>query len=170
MVNRARPGHRITQFFATLFAPLLPVDTAYAAVQLSPVLLTLFQRMARAEQRHGIALCRRLAEQGHTTPDLLAAALLHDVGKLCAPPRLWERVWVVLAEAFAPERAARWSASTSPRWWQRALVARRQHAAWGAELAAEAGATARTVSLIRTHHDPPGDDADLRALQVADET
>lgn len=172
MVSGARVTHRVTQFFATLLAPFLPVAMPYAAAHLTPTLLALFRRMSRAEQRHGIALCRRLEAQGWRDPDLLAAALLHDAGKIQAPPRLWERVFVVLAEHFLPERAAAWRSGAAR--WQRPFAARRYHAEWGANLAAEAGASPRAVALIRRHHDAPGGatpgaDEALPALQAADE-
>jgi hypothetical protein len=65
---------------------------------------------------------------------------------------LWERVIVVLAEHFLPIRAERWAQEETPRGWRRGFVIRRLHPVWGAELAAQAGATPRTVALIRQHH------------------
>ncbi len=156
------------QFCQTLCAPFRPVNTGYAAERLSPALLRLFQTMTPAEQQHSIALSQALEAQGHTDPDLLAAALLHDVGKTLHPPYLWERVWVVLGEHFLPRRAAAWGAG-SPRGLRRGFVIRQQHAAWGADLATQSGASPCTADLIRRHHTPPGDDADLAALQAADE-
>ena len=168
MVSRARIFYRVKQFCQTLLAPFRPVDAGYAAEYLSPALLRLFQTMTQAEQQHGIALSRALVAQGHADPDLLAAALLHDVGKTRHPPRIWERVVVVLGEHFMPRRAALWGAGT-PRGLRRGFVIRQQHAAWGAALAEEAGASPRVVALIRHHHTPPGADAALAALQSADE-
>ncbi len=169
MVKVPRIWYRSTQFFSTLWAPFLPVDVAYAAAHLTPGLLALFRRMSRAEQHHGIAVCRALESQGHQDTNLLAAALLHDVGKITAPPRLWERVIVVLAEHFLPIRAERWAQEETPRGWRRGFVIRRLHPVWGAELAAQAGATPRTVALIRQHHSTAEDDALLAALQAADD-
>ncbi|NBD35115.1 MAG: HD domain-containing protein, partial [Chloroflexi bacterium] len=149
------------QFALTLIAPLRPVDHAYVGAYLSPALHTLFERMPRAEQLHGIDIARQLEAQGHHDPDLIAAALLHDVGKIVAPPRLWERVIVVLVEHAAPTFAA-----FCP---LRGFVTRRRHPQWGANLAARAGAFPRTIDLIRRHHTPPGSDAQLAALQAVDE-
>lgn len=149
------------QFALTLIAPLRPVDHAYVGAHLSPALHALFRRMPRAEQLHGIDIARQLAAQDHRDPDLIAAALLHDVGKIVAPPRLWERVIVVLVEHAAPTFAA-----FCP---LRGFVARRRHPEWGAHLAARAGASPRTSDLIRRHHAPPGPDAQLAALQAVDE-
>jgi len=167
-VSWGRVRHRVAQFFRTLLAPLRPVPLTEAAAQLSPPLLALFRRMSRAEQQHGIAVCRALQAQGYADPELLAAALLHDVGKTVASPRLWERVVVVLAEWLLPALAARWREG-APRGWRRGFVIRHQHPAWGADLAAQAGASPRTVAWIRHHHDAPGDDRLLAALQTMDE-
>ncbi len=168
MVTWARARYRVAQFFTTFWTSFRPVDVAYAARYLDPELLRLFQRMPRAEQHHGIAVCRALEAQGHTDPDLLVAALLHDVGKIKAPPRLWERVIVVLGEHFAPQSAARWSVG-EPRGLHRGFVVRRMHPEWGAALAEQAGATSRAVDLIRHHHSLAGDDGELVALQMTDE-
>ena len=168
MVTWTRVRYRITQFFSTLWTSLRPVDTAYAAHHLSPTLLSLFQRMARAEQHHGIAICRNLEAQGYADPDLLAVALLHDAGKVLAPPYLWERVMVVLGEHFLPAQTARWSKG-EPHGLRRGFVVRRMHPRWGAELARQAGASRRTIEWIERHHASPGDDAQLAALQAADE-
>ncbi|HQE93365.1 MAG TPA: HDIG domain-containing protein [Anaerolineae bacterium] len=167
MVTWRRAWYRSAQFFTTLWTSWRPVDIAYAARHLDHELLRLFQRMARAEQHHGIAVCRTLEAQGHTDPDLLIAALLHDVGKIKAPPRLWDRVGAVLGERFAPQWAARWSRG-EPRGLRRGFVIRRQHPAWGAALAGQAGASPRAVDFIRRHHDPVADDKALAALQAAD--
>ncbi len=169
MVKVPRIWYRSTQFFSTLWAPFLPVDVAYAAAHLTPGLMALFRRMSRVEQHHGIAVCRTLESQGYQDTDLLTAALLHDVGKITAPPRLWERVIVVLAEHFLPARSERWAQEKTPRGWHRGFVIRRMHPVWGAELAAQAGASPCTVALIRQHHRTVEGDALLAALQAADD-
>ena len=166
-MGTARVRYRLAQFWRTLTAPFRPADESYAAAHLAPRLLGLFRRMSRAEQLHGIAVCQALEARGYADPDLLAAALLHDVGKLSVPPRLWERVLVVLGEHFFPALADRWGQG-EPRGLRRGFVIRRRHAEWGAELAAQAGASPRTVTLIRRHHSPPGEDAQLAALQAQD--
>ena len=63
MVAWARIQHRVAQFFRTLFAPILLVDEAYAAQHLTPNQMILFQKMGRAEQQHGIWVCRQLETQ-----------------------------------------------------------------------------------------------------------
>ncbi len=167
MVTWARVRYRVAQFFTTFWTSFRPVDVAYAARHLDPALLRLFRRMSRPEQHHGIAICRTLEARGHSDPDLLVAALLHDVGKIQAPPRLWDRVIAVLGEHFAPQRAACWSQG-EPRGLRRGLVVRRMHPEWGALLAEEANATPRAVALIRRHHELAGEDLELAALQAMD--
>ncbi|MBN1875147.1 MAG: HDIG domain-containing protein [Anaerolineae bacterium] len=168
MVSWARVRYRIAQFCHTFFASFLSVDVAYVRRYLPEHLLPLFQKMPRAEQHHGIAVCQALEQAGYQDIDLLTAALLHDVGKCVATPRLWERVVVVLVEHYAPHLAMRWG-NGEPQGLRRGFMVRYQHPHWGAEMAESAGASARVVSLIRQHHTPVVGDAALVALQTADD-
>ena len=136
--------------------------------------MALFSSMPRAEQHHGVHVCLVLEQQGFSDDDLLAAALLHDVGKTVAPLRLWERMSVVLVARFAPRLAAEWADVPAGELVtvgvRRGFVVSRHHSAWGADLAAQACASPRTAAWIRQHHDPVDvDDPLLLALQDADE-
>ncbi len=183
-----RARHRVRQFFSVAGAAFVPVDESYVigklAGQADPArLLDLFRALTRAEQHHGIEVCRTLERGGWVDPDLFVAALLHDVGKIASPPLLWERVLVVLVEALAPRQAEAWGrdvearATTALRGWRRGFIVRRNHARWGARMAAEAGVLPRAVALIQHHHDDlPAGVAEgplepdlLTALQAADE-
>ncbi len=109
--HRAR--YRVRQFFSVAGAAFTPVDEPYVIAKLAGqadpgTLLRLFRALTRAEQHHGIEVCRALERAGQVDPDLYVAALLHDVGKTVSPPRLWERVLVVLVEALSPRCARAW--------------------------------------------------------------
>jgi hypothetical protein len=135
----------------------------------------LFSQLSRGEQAHSLQVLRALRQQGHTRPELLQAALLHDVGKVRAPLSLAGRVLVVLAGRFMPGLAARWGRAPAPRGWPRPFVTAARHPEWGAELCAAAGADPLVVSLVRWHQAPAapaltGPPADwLRWLQTADD-
>jgi len=166
-----RAVYRVRQFFHALAAPMTREDEQEARQALTPAACALFLRQAPADRRHGLAVYRALVAQGARSPDLLAAALLHDVGKSGAPLLLGVRVAAVLVERFAPrlwERLGREEA----RGWRRPLVAYRRHAETGAEWAAQAGCSELTAALIRRHHEKVGDaegqDAFLAALQDVD--
>ena len=126
---------------------------------------------ARTTGSTACSVLRALLDQGHTDPDLLAAALLHDVGKTqggAGRLQLWHRVAAVLMRTFAPGLLGRMGQAQTGGWRQPFYV-QQQHGAIGAELAAQAGCSARTVALIRCHEDLPADTDDplLAALQAA---
>jgi hypothetical protein len=165
-------GHRVAQFLRAAFARPAAGDGALVEQHLPPQLRPAFARLGRAEQAHAVATLRTLLRQGHTDPDLLAASLVHDLGKSRAPLRLLERVLVVMAQACMPRRAARWGQGEL-RGWHRPFVVAAQHAAWGEALVLEAGGSANLAEIVRRHHDPLPDvsasaDRLLKALQAAD--
>jgi hypothetical protein len=111
----------------------------------------------------------RLLADGQTDADLLTAALLHDAGKVRARLSVWERVVIVLGKKLFAGHVKGWGEGEA-RGLRRPFVVAAQHAAWGAELALAAGASPRTVELIRRHQEQSGQtDALLRALQAADD-
>ena len=124
-MRRARVRHRVAQFLRALKAWIQPVDIAYAEARLTAAaachaagLLARFTAMKRVDQQHGIEVARALEREGSVDPALLAAALLHDVGKVKAPVGVLTRVFVVLGEHFAPataRRAITWAATPVPK-------------------------------------------------------
>jgi len=157
-MNPARLFYRTHQFWQALSVKPGEAELEQAARLLSPAQQALFFRLQQAEQAHSLRILRHLMDQGECHPDLLAAALLHDVGKTLFPLKLRERVWIVLAHAFWPGWAKEWGASSGPfdpTWpaWRKALVIASQHARWGADLAAQSGSSPLAVELIRRHQE-----------------
>jgi hypothetical protein len=171
-MSLGRVLYRVRQFIHAAWADVHPGELEQARSVLTPAQMALFAGMQPSEQAHALKVYRQLVDQGETSLDLLVAALLHDVGKSCSPLRLWERVLIVLARLVFPERSRHWGASSPDRdryrFWRRAFVVAEQHPAWGAALAAEAGASPRTVTLIRLHQDPPSPtvDAEVKRLLI----
>ncbi len=168
MSRFSRLSYRSRQFWRALLGPKTPVADSLLLRHLSAAQVGLFRRMQPSEQAHAFHVYERLTAAGHTDPDLLTAALLHDVGKVLVPLSLLDRVVIVLGKRFFPRRARRWSEGTPTRL-RRPFVVAAQHPAWGADLASAAGASPRTVDLISRHQDvPSAGDLLLAALQAAD--
>ena len=166
--------YRLRQFRALLVAR--PLDAArWREIEalLSPAELALFRRFSPGDRQHSYRVMRALREAGHDDERLLAAALLHDVGKTRLRLHLWERISGALVETFAPSLGAHWGAGPA-RSWRRPFVIRAQHAEWGAEMAEAAGSDLATAALIRHHQQKPPDTGDdeldrlLGYLQWAD--
>jgi hypothetical protein len=145
--------YRAGQFFQALTARPTPEDLQTVQQFLSPALMVLFLQMQPSEQAHSLQIYRQLIQMGEHDADLLSAALLHDVGKTRSPLRLWERVLIVITINLFPKRVKSWGQS-SYHGWRRPFIVAEQHPAWGAEMAAEAGASLLTVALIQRHQDP----------------
>lgn len=133
----------------------------------------LFARYCLADQWHALRILHMLRDAGYNHPDLLAAALLHDVGKTRYPLSVWDRTVIVVGQALFGRRTERWG-NAEPTGWRRPFVVRAQHPAWGAEMAAAVGSRPGVVALIRRHQDKVAHEAGeednlLRQLQWADD-
>jgi hypothetical protein len=172
-VNISRLAYRSRQFWNALLSPGKRVTSEALLPYLTSAQLILFRRMQPAEQVHAYQIFRRLETAGQAIPDLLTAALLHDVGKILVPLSIFDRIVIVLGKRLFRGTAQRWAEGT-PHGLRLPFVVAEHHAEWGADLASQAGATPLTVELIRRHHDQPrpnpGSHTEhlLAALQVAD--
>lgn len=151
-------------------APLSSEEDVEVASWLPPSAFTLFKTMSPADQQHSLRVCRGLQHNGCQDADMLAAALLHDVGKAQGRVPFWTRPAIVLGKAFAPTLLKRLAVAPSalppqgtPHW-HRSLSYAWWHAEVGAELAADAGISEQAVLYIRTHHQPHGPAAALHAV------
>jgi hypothetical protein len=106
--------------------------------------------MRTPDQRHSFQVMASLLAMGQEHPDLLTAALLHDVGKSRYSLALWEQPMVVLIRNFRPHTAVQWGNGV-PKGWKRPFVIYQQHAQWGAEMAAAANCSPLAIELIRYH-------------------
>ena len=123
-------------------------EESWATGHLGPGEADLWGRMSGPDRRHAVAVAGEVVARlgSAATRPVVAAALLHDVGKVEAGLGTLARVPATLVGlAAGRERAAR----------GRGRVARYlRHDAIGAELLAAAGADPLTVAWAREHHLP----------------
>lgn len=169
--------YRVAQFFQALTArfTITEEEIERAIHVLTPKARALFRRQAASDQRHALAVYDALRQAGHIEPQLLAAALLHDVGKVAIRSEFsaWLRAVVVLLRRFAPRLLAWLIEGESQDGWRRPFVAYVHHPEIGARWAQEAGCSPLTVALIRRHEERQADcqteeERCLAALQAAD--
>lgn len=172
-----RAAYRVQQFLASLWPRITPGEQDELTRWLPALAVVLFQRMTRRDQRHSLDVFHRVQQSAPDQPDLLAAALLHDVAKTALPGRrvrLHHRVLVVLMEAARPGWAQR-IARDDPASWRYPFYLHLHHPELGARLAEEAGCSPLTAELIRRHQEkltnPPRDEFErlLALLQGADD-
>jgi putative nucleotidyltransferase with HDIG domain len=152
--------YRARQFWRTLSLKTNLLEQQQARALLTDQQWDLFIKLQPSEMRHASSMYHMLYEQGDHQPDLLVAALLHDLGKLRYPMNPIDRAVVVLVKAILPGLARRWGELPPNRWvsapgLRKAFVVTEQHARWGAEMAQAVGVSQLTINLIRKHHDPP---------------
>jgi hypothetical protein len=143
----ARPLYRVGQFIGHVRARVTPEEEAFVARVLPAKAASLFAAMPIADRRHGLDVAERLLRRGERDPDLVAAALLHDVAK-GHRMRLWHRVAGVLLQAVAPRFLGR-LASAQQRSWRYPFHLYLHHTPMSAEAARAAGCSDRCAAFIR---------------------
>jgi hypothetical protein len=154
----ARPTHLAARFFSSLLpVPVRARDRAWVATVLRPEELDLWSHLSRADRRESIAVARRteaaLTGTGYAGDDRwLAAALLHDIGKLDAR-------FGPLRRAFATAAAALLGPSVVEGWVDKSGFVRRCalyvfHDQLGADRVRIAGGRTEVALWAEAHHRP----------------
>ena len=166
--------HLVRRFFATVI-PLGPTraDDDWAREQLTEAEQELWSRMARVDRRHSARVARRVVDElgERATKPVVAAALLHDVGKTIPRLGAFGRVVATLSEAVAGEAQARlWVRSSG---FTRRVGQYVLYPELGVDLLRMAGTDDLVIAWSREHHLPEADwtvDPELgRALRRADD-
>ncbi|HEX7167016.1 MAG TPA: hypothetical protein VF230_08555 [Acidimicrobiales bacterium] len=148
-------AHLAKRFFGSL-RPGGPAagDEAWALASLVPGEQELWRRMSGPDRRHAVGVARRVvvALGGDDRVDraVVAAALLHDVGKVDAELGTFARSAVTAATLVAGRdrvAAAAGERSRASRYLRHDVI--------GAGLLAAAGSAPLTVAWAREHHLPP---------------
>ncbi|MEJ5255149.1 MAG: hypothetical protein WHS89_07355 [Acidimicrobiales bacterium] len=172
----ARTPHLVRRFFGSLW-PGGPRrgDAEWVEEVLLPAERELWRRMCNADRRHAVRVAREVQATlgAAATRPVLAAALLHDVGKTDANLRTYGRVIATISAAVVghdPEVIRDW---TRTRGFTRRVGLYLQHDRLGGDMLALAGSDPLTVAWAREHHRPPDEwtiPVELaRALRDADD-
>ena len=153
----AAAAHLVRRFLGSLRPGGPPAaEVAWVGEQLLPPELELWSAMPGPDRRHSAAVARRveaLLGPGDVPRPVLAAALLHDVGKTQVGLRTPGRVIAILASGtFGHPRARAWSARR--RGYRARLGRYLRHDELGAERLAAIGSDPLTVAWAREHHLP----------------
>lgn len=155
------PLHLAGRFFGML-APVGPRQErrAWAESHLSELELMLFRRMKPADQRHAVGVARRAAAAFEgagidaTTP-MLAAALLHDIGKTEARLGVYGRVVATVCGMVVGDDTQTIKDWTKVGGFTRRVGLYLQHPRLGGDLVALAGSDPLVEAWTREHHLPP---------------
>ncbi|MBO0714648.1 MAG: HD domain-containing protein [Acidimicrobiales bacterium] len=133
-----------------------PDEEAFAAAVLLPGEAALWRRMGAPDRRHALSVARRVQARGApygSRREVLAAALLHDVGKVEVEMGTWARVAATLtSHALGPGRVAGWSGRPGLAGRMGRYVS---HGRIGAVLLTGAGSDPLTVAWAAQHHLDP---------------
>jgi hypothetical protein len=150
---------RIRQFVRGLSAHVSADEMLVASEVLSKSALARFCQMPLDAQRHSLNVLYTLQDAKCSDPDLAAAALLHDVGKVAGHKagidlNPWLRGPLVLLDALAPDLVQQMAVDDPTRGWRYLLHVHLEHPAIGAAWAAEDECSELTCWLIAHHQNP----------------
>ena len=130
----SRAGHLARRFAGSLSRrPPEPADEAWAESQLRGHEVLWWRKMSAADRRHAIAVARRFERfRVQPTRDELAAALLHDLGKLDSGLGTFGRVAATVVGAHGQR-----------------FRTYHDHERIGADRLEQLGSSAATVALVR---------------------
>ncbi|HEX6236464.1 MAG TPA: HD domain-containing protein [Acidimicrobiales bacterium] len=132
-----------------------PADERWAVDQLGPGEALLWRRMRGADRRHAVGVARRTvaALGAEASRPVVAAALLHDVGKVESGfGTLRRTAATVLGPAIGQDRARRWAGAAGVRGRFGSYLT---HDELGAGMLRSAGSDPLTAAWAREHHLPP---------------
>jgi hypothetical protein len=166
----AHLAYRVGQGWRALVGQIDESERAAALAWLPPAPRAAFLALPGAYQCHHLAVFGRLWATGCRDGDVLAAALLHDAGKIDGRRRvwLWQRVVVVLVGNWPAALA--WLARAPAPAWRYGFYLHAHHPALGAALATRLGCGPRVAALIAAHQRGDlADDPGLALLRAADD-
>lgn len=145
--------HLVRRFAGSMWpAGPPPADDAWATASLGPGEVALWRRMSGPDRRHAVGVARRTTDLlgPRATRPVVAAALLHDVGKVDSGLGPVRRSLATLAGmAAGHDSAQRWRARRGPV----GRVGRYLcHDEIGAHMLAAAGSDGLTTAWAREHH------------------
>ena len=157
-----RPVHRVERFLKSVFSVAPSSEQIQWATQfLTPAEQKLFLRMPSVDQSHCIGVARAVAahldQVGLTEFDpeavwVIAAALLHDVGKSVSGLGTYGRVVATISEALGgSEMGVHWAERTGM---TRKVGLYLQYPQLGADLLSLAESDDRVVAWAAEHHLP----------------
>jgi hypothetical protein len=167
-------GHLASRFVQTL-VPVgpNPADGRWALEHLLPGERAVWARMSPADRRHAAGVARRAAAAlgADATREVVAAALLHDAGKVeSGLGALARAVATVAAGVAGRQKAEGWAEGSGPR---RRIGRYLRHPQLGADLLVAAGSHPLTAAWAREHHLPAAQwsvpERLGRALKAADD-
>ena len=153
--------HLIRRFFeALLLGGPHETDRVWVESVLSQKEYTLWARQYPPDRRHSASIARQVERQlandallNEDTRWVLAAALLHDIGKIEAGLGTWGRVFAtIVAKLVGPQRARRWIVRDGYRGRVGDYL---NHPEIGAELLRVAQSDPRTIAWAAQHHKQP---------------
>ncbi|AOY78103.1 HD domain-containing protein [Clostridium formicaceticum] len=152
--------YRIKQFFQGVTAKIYDEDIVFIKSHLSEKEQNLFFQLRKSEQRHCLNVAYGCHQEAPQNPDLVKAALLHDIGKIGSNLTLVNKSFVVIIQKL------KLKGKMLPPFLQKALHYKNNHAELGYQLLLKLQLNDRILFLVRNHHTDHIKDSKEREMEI----
>lgn len=159
-------NRRIKQFLLGIFSRLNSEDLDYINGKLDNDIRGIFADLSGYEKKHSVltakAIEKYLEDNNKVDPDLVKAALLHDIGKTRYHLNIIQKSVLVIFDYITGEKIKKYSGNKS-------IHIFYNHGEIGYDILKSMGYNDRILSIVRNHHNKSKNSDDLEILRKFDD-
>lgn len=153
---------RIRQFLLCIFSSLGSQDLEYIDKKLDNNIKYIFLKLSKYEKKHSILVARAVEKQFKNDPDLVKAALLHDIGKTKYHINIIQKSLLVLFDLLTKGKLKKITENKS-------INIFYNHGQMGYDILKDSGYNERILFIVKNHHNKNISSDDLRIIRKFDD-
>lgn len=154
--------NRIRQFFLCLFLNFNSDDMDYINEKLNNDIKPVFLKLSDYEKKHSILVAQAVEKEFMNDPDLILAALLHDIGKSKYHINIFQKSLFVLLDYLSRGKLKKFTGNKS-------IYIFYNHGEAGYDILKSNNYNNRILEIVKNHHNNDVYDDDLSIIRKFDD-